>query len=141
MSIWKSPGGIPGVVSPQFVLGPALAQLFPHILLGPGILIVQPTVAGLPTQDRTLLSLLCSVPALSLSIRQLPADRRGTAVQETSDLSCALGKQFIRRGGLKEQVLLEAPGKFRTFGQQSAYFPVIFIDIFYTIIFCSIETV
>ena len=64
-----------------------MAQLFPHILLDPRILIAQRTVAGLPTQDRTFLGLICSVPPLSLSIGQLPADRRGTAVKTASDFS------------------------------------------------------
>ena len=64
-----------------------MAQLFPHILLDPRILIAQRTVAGLPTQDRTFLGLICSVPPLSLSIGQLPADGRGTAVQTASDFS------------------------------------------------------
>ncbi len=85
--IWRAPEGIPGVASPQFVRGPALAQLFPHILLDPRILIAQRTVAGLPTQDRTFLGLICSVPPLSLSIGQFPADGRGTAVQTASDFS------------------------------------------------------
>ncbi len=85
--IWRAPEGIPGVASRNLFGGPALAQLFPHILLDPRILIAQRTVAGLPTQDRTFLGLICSVPPLSLSIGQLPADRRGTAVQTASDFS------------------------------------------------------
>ena len=64
-----------------------MAQLFPHILLDPRILIAQRTVAGLPTQDRTFLGLICSVPPLSLSIGQFPADGRGTAVKTASDFS------------------------------------------------------
>ena len=85
--IWRAPEGIPGVASRNLFGGPALAQLFPHILLDPRILIAQRTVAGLPTQDRTFLGLICSVPPLSLSIGQFPADGRGTAVQTASDFS------------------------------------------------------